>query len=416
MRGSIKFRHVAAVATLLATAYGLYWISKQSEPIHAAGGPRFLPPQPVRSTSRSRQVAQVPSGELSVRVDVRPGQKAPGQEDDPAKACRLDFPPENAPWSKWIDLGGTKLEAKSSEESVPVQAVRIPNGVALLAVNHSDRKAAVQVRCKASRGIFTVARLSFITKQDSSTCHVERLQSVLLKGSGTLIKPAWLMPETGVVFRITNETRELGDALADVNGALRAMAGSAPRAVRLIRGPLSDASGKMTHIVWEGGAAERDRTAKAAESAALSLSHAQTLFQNNRPSGVLRGPKAEALGLALDRLDSALSEIMVGSLDLVPNADLGDAEQDKPNSSSLNVLLSNQGSRTLRMVKLEPVAPEDVRVSPEDPAVFRFVRPGETVRATFKIEPPGEQGSGAFHADISYIAGRAPAHLRIRAF
>jgi hypothetical protein len=403
-------------ATLLAAAYALHWVSKQSEPVHAAGFPAFLPTRLDRKAAQSRQTAQASTGELSVRVDVRPAQKALGPEDDPAKACRLDFAEESAPWSKWIDLGGTKLEAKSSEETVPVQAVRIPNGVALLAVNHSDRKAALQLSCKASRGIFTVARLSFATKQDASTCHVERLQSVLLKGSGTLIKPAWLMPETGVVFRITNETRELGDALADVNGALRAIAGSAPRAVRLIRGPLSDASGKITHIVWEGGAAERDRTAKAAEGAALSLSHAQTLFRNNRSSGALHGPKAEALGVALDRLDSALSEIMAGSLDLVPNAELGDAEQDKQNSSSLNVLLSNQGSRTLRMVKLEPVAPEDVRVSPEDPAVFRFVRPGETVRATFIIQPSGEPGSGAFHADISYIAGRAPAHLRIRAF
>ena len=84
-------------------------------------------------------------------------------------------------------------------------------------------------------------------------------------------------------------------------------------------------------------------------------------------------------------------------------------------SPPLTLQLSNQGPRTLRMAKIG-VKTEKCRVSPQDQAVFRAVRPGETVKATFIIEPATADDLASVRADMTYIAGRAPMRLRMRAY
>lgn len=349
---------------------------------------------------------------IEVRIEVNSTTTSDGAESDVASVCRIPASPGEQPWGKWVDLGGARLTATSTREEVPVYSARTKVGVALVVANHSDKTAAVRLDVKLDRGIHRVEKHCFGLTSDAGLKTTERLQGINLKVPGALIKPISLPPKTAGVICIVDETYELGRALEGARVALRQITGSAPRAFRVIHGPFGEAVDHIAEIAGPGGAVPRDRVLTHAERATLSLSHAQTLFKNFQSSGELRGDAADGVGRAFDRLDAALAEVTAAMLGLVPNCVW--AEPEAAGKKPLSVQLANHGSRTLRMIKVGLVIPDGCRVSPEDQAIFRAVRPGESIQATFVLQPASPQDLSAVRAEFSYVVDRAPAHLRIK--
>jgi hypothetical protein len=411
LRRRAYVRAVLAITPLLVGAWWYTRISSDLERIAAA--PRQSTVDPQNKADETGVVSR-PLARTTVRVDVNPASVDTSSRGEAAKVCRLEVTEGPEPWTRWADLSGPRLLAISSSAEVPVYAVRIPSGVVLLAVNHGEAIAALRVGIKTGKGIFRVERHGFSVAGDGPV-RTERLQTVMQKGPGTLSKPAWLAPKSAMLYRVVDETRELGKALSNGRNALRAITDSSSRVFRLIRAPFSESGQRIERIAAQGGAMPRGRLVQLLERAGVSLAHAQTLFRNCRSSGSLSGEDADRLGAALDRLEASLDEVMAGAYSLVPNVEWGQPPPGEPLRTPLNVQLSNRGSSTLRLVKMGLVVPEDTRVSPEDQALFRAVKPSETVRATFMITPASAQDLTAVRAHISYLAGRAPSHIRIKA-
>jgi hypothetical protein len=60
--------------------------------------------------------------------------------------------------------------------------------------------------------------------------------------------------------------------------------------------------------------------------------------------------------------------------------------------------------------------PEGSTCTPDDPAYFGALHPGQTVRAKFMLKLPeaAQTEPARFVADVSYFTSGAPAHLRTR--
>jgi hypothetical protein len=355
-----------------------------------------------------------PLARIGVAVVVDPAQSQSRPRDiAPASYCRVEAPQGSEPWAKWVDFeNGPRVSATSSDERTPVYAVKDASGVYLLAANHSDSIAALQVRFKLQKGIYSLQKRGFKAASRDDRPTTERMQSVLLKAPGWVTRPAWLLPGTAMVLSVCDETRTLGRSLQAARTSLHGIATKSPRAFRLIRSPFGDAAARLEKIASQGASLSRGRLISLSDRAAMFLSHTRSVFGNVRSAGSLSASDGDDIGGALDRLEGSLSRISCFALDLVPNAAWGPADA-AARKSPFNVELSNRGQRSLRLVKMAVTAPEDCRISPDEQAIFRSVRPGETVKATFFVENASAEDLTSVRADISYLAGRAPARLRI---
>jgi hypothetical protein len=353
------------------------------------------------------------STELPVRIDVYPGRLVANATEDASTVCRIPAPTGSLPWERWVQLSGRRVHALSDTETVLVYAARFPSGVAVLISNLGDSKAAIKLSVRLERGIHTVTQHGFALEGTSGPDRSDRLESALLKGPATLGKPVWLLARTAAVICFRDVAQELGRAMSQARSAVRSSAADAPRATRLVSAPLSDAVREVDRIARDSGTASREQIVSRAEKASFALTQALTRCRNLRASGLLGGERGKAVGSALERLDLAISDTVAVALDLVPNASWTDPEGADTTVRTLSAELRNSGRRTLSMVKISVTAPVGCRVSPAEPAVFRALHPGETVRATFIVQPSSDTDLTEVKTEYSYLARRSPMRLRL---
>ena len=113
-------------------------------------------------------------------------------------------------------------------------------------------------------------------------------------------------------------------------------------------------------------------------------------------------------------MEEALTELSAACLNLVPDVEISAPEPSRPNIRRVTISVMNAGEEALTSVKIGASAPEGATVQPAEQAMFRSVRPGETIHATFTVRLTDDTDPGDITADVSYFAAKVPAHLRLK--
>ncbi len=375
-----------------------------------------------------------------------------GQSGEACSECRLpsSINPESPPWQSWVSLKGARLSALTSfTASAPVisaasrtsaasltsltspsspivaapnaplsvYAARIPDGAAILVANNGnngDEKAPFDLSVKLNRGVYSVDRLVLDMKMPETSARVERLESVVLGGTGKVSKPGSLAAGSLAVYRFTNRCAEVQGRYDSVKSGVRAMRSARPSECRILMIPLNECEGHLGALAKGIQPKKRYDSLRYIHRALLTVAHAQALCQNYRGQGRLPRTGADQLDGALDRLQSALTELSAGCLNLLPSLAVTAPDTMTPNKYAVTVQLTNAGQQSVSMVRLGADGPAGATVSPSDRAMFNILKPGETARATFTIRSQADTPPLEIAADIAWLAARTPAHLHLK--
>jgi hypothetical protein len=382
-----------------------------SGPVHA-GSLNERPAHVVRHKRPRRNPAQP----VRIVVMATPSTAATGEPADPCAACGLPaaIKPDSPPWDKWVSFGGTRLTASSPEESVPVYAARIPNGEAVLVANNGEEKANFDLEVKLGRGVYTVERWVLDSKTPETNGRIDRLESVVLGGRGTVEKPGWLLPGSLAVYKFTNRCLDVQSSFDAVRAAVRAMAGNHGGACRVIMVPLHECEAHLGSLSKGIRPEKRYDSLRYIHRALLTVGHAQALAKNFRGEGRLPQEGAERLDAALDHLQIALTDLSAGCLNLLPSLTVAEPEETHPDVRAVTVQLANAGQQSISLVRLGAEAPAGASVEPAERAMFDVLKPGETARATFNVRLPTDSPTSELTAEFAWFAARSPAHLRLK--
>jgi hypothetical protein len=372
------------------------------------------PAKPATPQDTAQKQPALSSG--SVRITADGTQAFKDSNADPSRICRLPQPsPEgSAPaWEPWAALRGPRIEVVSSEEDVPAYGATVPHGVAILLVNHREAKVVAKAGVRLTRGVYSVERLTYDLENPETSRRLERLESVVLGGTGVASKPAWLGPKSVSVYRFTNRSAQAASAFGNVKSRVRAIMDDHGTAARSMMVPLRECESNVGAL--SKGIQPQDRYArlKYIHRAILTASHAQALCQNQCKQGRLTGEEADLLQTAFDRLLEALTELSAGCLNLVPSMEVKRAQAENGQLWEVTVSMANAGKQPVTNVKIGTAAAQGATVRPAERAFFASVQPGETARASFTIRMPADTDDRLISADIAYFAARAPARLRI---
>jgi hypothetical protein len=411
-----KMRGGVVVFAAVPLIYLLFW----GDSINAASrrSSRSHPQKPNQAKAKpTSTVRTTPESPGTVRIEIDSFKPFDGASADPVSLCGLTpaSGTGSTPWGRWVSLDGTRLSGSSSSEKLPVYAVRVPYGSAFLLMNNDTAKASFKVGVRLSRGVYTIERLTFDPKSPETLLHAERLESVVQGGTGTVSKPGWLPAGTAAIYRFTNRSAQTAAAFDGVMNAVRAFMGSHPSEFRTVIAPLRECEGNVGALSRGIPSGKRDESLRHIHRALLTLAQAQSISQNLRGQGRLNAEDAEALANALNHLESVLTELSAGCLNLVPAVDVTSPDPSKPQLHDVTISLLNAGSQPVSMVKLGATAPSGCAVEPQEQALFSSLAPGETAHATFHVRLEGEAAANSIVGDVAYIAARVPAHLRIKA-
>lgn len=302
---------------------------------------------------------------------------------------------------------------------------------------------------------------------------LERLEGADLGGATTLRKPVRLAPGEVCFYRCTDMARTARAAWYEVFNQLRTMGKSSPGAMHRLSKMLHEADGDLSSLNGRGGRGEgvMGRVSDI-HHLLLYTAQAHSLHQNYLMRRNINEEQGKAVMAAFDHLTDSLSETSAVLLGLVPqvtvSASTSTTQVSKVSSSSsvspissvsftgrslngiengrstkkreekrvallnsrrssriepdrtertVTILLANTGGHSVENVKLGlnlAKLPREVTCTPADPAYFGTLRPGQTVRATYRLRGSAldEMPNSLLTGDVSYFAGTAPAHLR----
>jgi hypothetical protein len=339
-----------------------------------------------------------------------------GDAANPCSACGLpaSIDPDSPPWKEWVSLSGTRLAASTSEATVPLYAARTPFGVAALVANHGDSKADYDLDLKLGRGVYTVERWVFDMQASEIGGRVERLESLVLGKTSAVEKPGWLPAGHAAIYKFTNRCLDVQASFDNVRQAVRAMQAGSPSACRTVMVPLHECEGHLGSLSRGIRPEKRYDSLRYIHRALLTVNHAQALAQNLRGQGRLPREGADRLEGALDHLQTALTDLSAGCLNLLPSLTIAPPDEAKPGVRSVTVQLANAGRQSVSLVRLGADAAAGAKVVPAERAIFDVLRPGETARATFTVRLPEDSTACDLSAEIAWFAAKAPAHLRLK--
>lgn len=407
----------------------------------AAGQDAKAADQPNRVGQSPQQPTSAPAPTLRGAITVDSTSAWQGPAGDARAVCGLSAAApaasqgagaEPVGWEQWCALTGTRLSAKSSADSLPVYAARIPSGTAILIANHSEGPAEFQLALRATRGVYTVERYCVDFPPDPASAsaagpaqdpaaantadaaHVERLESVILGGKGTLRKPGRLPAGSLAVYRITNRSAQVQSAFDAAMQAMRALRAGHSGVYGRLMTPLSECADNVARLSDGIQPDERYGVLRYIHRALLTLAQAQALCRNFQSEGRLPEQRAAALGTALDGLEESLSELSGGCLGIVPGIVVGPPSADHPNTREVEVTVANTGSQSIAVVKIGAAAGKGCSVQPADLALFRELKPGEVAKARFTVTLPDDAAAHSVAADIAWLAAKVPARLKLR--
>ncbi len=356
--------------------------------------------------------------------------------------------PDSPDWYMWAQLNlprssVTCSSSNSTTELVQTYAVHGESGGAVCISNSSAATTPYLLKLKLPRGVFRIEKLCFIpcappadaTPETglSTISHAivsKRWNSSLIRLEGsdnnsavTLSKQGELAAGELDIIRFTEVARASRVAIMDVKESLHALGASTPQPAAKLRRVMSECD-KLMGGVTAGTTTTGPRRLSAIHRIILLIAQAQALQRNNQARQTVKADVGAVTMASLERASDSLAETSAVITGLVPQVDIGPftpgvgAGATKM-EAKVTVAVRNTGQRSVDSVKLGLDAsemPAGAVCSPDDPAFFGAVHPGQTVRATFKISVPSavEITPARFVADVSYFTAGAPAHLRPR--
>lgn len=343
-------------------------------------------------------------------------------------------------WLTWSRLNKSALAistATVSTEAKPnsdIYAAASDEGGAVFFTNPSHSKRAYSVHIKLPRGVYRIERLCFSsgtsptaapsepTAPQAACATLRRLEGADIAESRVVTKSGEMDPTSIVIIRFTDVARIARAAFSELDDRLHEMALSTPGPAARIKKILNSGSGYSDCV--QGGE-PRSKSGRLARIHHLLLLNAQarSLQHNFIARQTVNAAPGEGVMSALDTTAEELSETSAVLIGVVPQIDLSQSKLAKVAvgdvETTATVSVSNTGDRTVEAVKLGMDAsalPQGATCTPDDPAYFGALRPGQSVRAEFAIHVPAglKVKSANFAADISYFTSGAPAHLKSR--
>lgn len=399
-----------------------------------------------------------------------PAEMPPASADPiPLNSPHFQGETASAAWFFWGRLGARRVRADvqtpdpALTANLGIYAVRSVEGATVCLANLSDRKIKTQVRIRLPRGLYRIERLtlsappriartsgtagtsgqatrlaSLETPPDTETSaetslehrldgRLEGLEGRDLSRTAAIVKPGALEPGQVCLLRYTDQATAVSQALVEARRQLNALAASAPGPARRLRRILKEGvpySGDLR----AGRGRDRGKAKRLGRIHHLLLlvAQAHSLHHNYQARGTVSSTAGAAVMGALERLTDALAQASATLLGLVPRVAVtpSGAPAAPENGGgkverSVIVTLANAGAQSVGMVKIGlnvSALPPGVECTPSDPAFFGALRPGQTVRAVFRLRAPAatEIPDNRCVGDISYFAASVPAHLRPR--
>lgn len=384
------------------------------------------------------------------------------------KASETDSPD----WFLWGRLTAQPIAlSSSSTDGVRVYAVGSDEGATVCLVNTTVQRTPIHLQTRLPRGVYKVERLTLSSstpatpasafgKQTSlasptkagarvvqatnvtqelpapsntagATAHLDRLEGSDLAKPTLVTKHLTLEPGQAMLVRFTDVARAAWIALSETRNHLHTLAQTAPGTARRLRRILDEGNGYLGGLTASPGRRSDPRLRQnCVHRLLLLVGQAQSLHRNLLARGTVRPEPGAAIAGSLERLTDALAETSATQLGLVPQIVVEPEQSDAPmlthaghdsSVTRVTVSLANTGSKSVALVKLgldSATLPTGVQCEPNDPAIFDTLRPGQTVRALFRLRSaspmsiPGNRCGG----DVSYFAAGCAAHLRPRAW
>ncbi len=296
-------------------------------------------------------------------------------------------------------------------------------GKSVAIINQTGVPIQSELQMKLKKGIFTISRLimppqapspqsvesASFSSADSPPIAKQWLEGAVFSRNGIVKKPCFLPPGSAVLYRFTNRTLSARSDYYTLLTQLHQLAIHHPGPARKMRRMLEEGVSDI-HTLYE-------RDISGLHPALLAVGQAQTfhhdmLFREALPANIL-APIGDTMEHLIDNL-SRTGAVLMG---LVPSAD------SKFTSTGANrtvtVSLANTGSHTVAIVKLFVQSDPSLKgiiCQPSDAAVFRELRPGQTVTASYQLSAPAgvtlKSSSGI--GDISYTVEGGPARFLVR--
>lgn len=371
------------------------------------------------------------------------------------------FQPSTPDWYLWAQLEShcSALSAPApgsvangSTGGVQVYAVHSDSGGTVCLSNSTAVASSYILKLKLPRGVFRLEKLAFVPQATPGTtpsadtlkagspgngaCHsaLRRLEGADIADTTTLTKAGDLAAGEVIVLRYTDVARAARSAIIDLKSQLHDLATSTPGPAHRLQRIVGEGD-KYISGVTAGGTSTSLKRLGCIHRLILLMSQAESLHRNYQSrQSVNANPGARTMG-ALERIEDSLAETSAVITGLVPQIELGPFTPSSPTGNAdaaaqsvmmeavVTVSVRNTGSRSVDSVKLgldASALPQGAVCIPDDPAFFGTLRPGQAVRASFRLRMPANQSEGEDAAparcvaDVSYFTAGAPAHLRPR--
>jgi hypothetical protein len=384
---------------------------------------------------------------------------------------RLESPPQDGAqptdWLVWGHLNGQcapiSLDAPAAFPvgSLGLYAAGSADTKTVCLVNRGPDKVMARVLVRLPHGTYTIERLTLSPRIDEQTqtgtavsavdhgdgapvsapaedqpggasasvFRLDRLEGRDLSRAAVVGKSGMLEPGQVVFYRFTDQSRLVETAFAETYRLLAELEKSRPGPAHRLRRMLREGDHYRSGVrAGNDGVASR---LESIHNLLLVTGQAQSLHRNYQMRGTVPNEIGAALMGSLERLMDGLAEVTATLLDLVPQVTvepIGERTPGKanavpvanaPNYELVTVALANGGEHSIEMVKLGldiSGLPATISCDPPDPAFFGTLKPGQTVRATFRLRCPSGVAvvKRLCVADVCYRAGGGPAHLRPR--
>jgi len=392
---------------------------------------------------------------LTAASGVRPeglpaGAEAVANSDD--SSAKYKSVPD---WYLWAQLNSQcSSAAPAAAKTLQMYAVHSEAGGAVCLSNSSDQISSYLLKLRLPKGVFRIERLSFTPPlraeraNDSATepvvaasighaqaqylaypSELRRLEGCDNGEASPIAKSGELAPGEVAIIRFTDVARAARVSYSDLKSELHNLAASTPGPAAKLRRIVIMGDSYLSGVT-SGTNSSCPKRLGCVHRLILLMSQAESLLRNYQSrQSVNADPGARTMG-ALERIEDSLAETSAVMTGLVPQIELGPFTQPQPVGADAagqgrlietvaTISVRNTGSRSVESVKLgldASALPEGSVCIPDDPAFFGPLRPGQAVRAEFKLKlPDSEQTLPArFVADVSYFTSGAPAHLRPR--
>ena len=319
-------------------------------------------------------------------------------------------------WLRWGRFMGRRANVVTPAEfdsaGVLAYATTSKVGTTLFVANHSERTVQATAKIRLSPGVYKVERLKL-----SSPALLQNFVGADFATTSTLTKPLDLAPGDVVLIRCTSVSAVARTGYDNTLAQLKKLSGSYPDKSNRLRRMLKEGEPYLGALSPSRGG--RERRVAGIHQFALYVTQAQALCRNYQSRNAVKEETGANVMAALEQLTDALSETSAALLEMTPQISLMQEKEKK--TANVEVSLCNSGPHTAATVKLALDAeslPQGVTLEENEPVLFNAVKPGQTIRATFRLKLGTAQTASASPilpiADITYFVGKSPAHLRPR--